>query len=213
MCYSIWLLTATCLANGPAPVLTPVPAASAPATPVCTACAACDADQEHRLGLGRRLANLLHGRRYHEPGAAYQTTGVIYVAPAAHADAKPEAVTQVAMKPVQPIPAASAAAAADAPKETMERIAIADDASWIIGQLSYVHADGGIWVVRYAPLDTEDRFGGAVVLAPGTDMSKFHEGDVVFVRGEIVNKGRGSKYVGGPLYRATSIDLNDRAAD
>jgi hypothetical protein len=215
MCYSIWLLTATCLATDPAPALTPVPAASAPATPVCTACMeAAEADQEH--GFGHRLANLFHGRRYHPPGSAYQTTGVIYVPPQVQAEApRPgSAVTPAALKTLQPVPGkAHDAATAEAPKETEQRVAIADDASWIIGQLSYVHADGGIWVLRYASLDTEDRFGGAVVLAPGVDMSKFHEGDIVYARGELVNEGRGSKYVGGPLYRASSVELNEHSGE
>jgi hypothetical protein len=218
MCYSIWLLAATCLANGPAPALTPIPAASAPAAPTCTACAAaCDADQEQGFSLGRRLANLFRGRRHHEPGSAYQTTGVIYVSPQPEAAATSDTLTPIALKTLQQVPARTPAhdapALAEAPKETVERVAIADDASWVIGQLSYVHAGGGIWLLRYAPLDTEDRYGGGVVLAPGADMSKFHEGDIVFVRGSIVNEGRGSKYVGGPLYRATNIELNERAGD
>jgi hypothetical protein len=65
---------------------------------------------------------------------------------------------------------------------------MADDGSWLIGELHYVHADGGLWVVRYAPLDKEDRYGGAVVLAKGQDMSKFRAGDLVFVKGSILDK-------------------------
>ena len=34
--------------------------------------------------------------------------------------------------------------------------------------------------------------------------------DLAFVRGEIVHEGRASKYVGGPLYRAFSVELNER---
>ncbi len=41
------------------------------------------------------------------------------------------------------------------------------DYSWITGQLFYIHADGGLWVLRYAGVDSEDRFGGSVVLAYG----------------------------------------------
>jgi hypothetical protein len=105
------------------------------------------------------------------------------------------------------------AAQGEIKKENVLRVAIADDASWVIGELQYVHADGGIWVVRYAPLDKEDRYGGAVVLAKGQDMSKFREGDLVFVKGSMLNEGRASKFVGGPLYRATSIELNERPGE
>ena len=92
----------------------------------------------------------------------------------------------------------------------MQRVAIADDGSWIIGQLFYLHADGGTWVVRYAPLGKEDRYGGEVVLARGVDMSQLREGDLVYVKGEVLKESRANKYVGGPLYRASTVNLNDR---
>jgi hypothetical protein len=203
MLSSIWLLTATCLANDPAPTLYPVPATATPA-PYCSRCAA-EADQGHGLGLGRRLANLLHGRR--RPSAAVIPAGEsIYQSPEPALAQEPALITQAIHETVEP----AAAGAPATPKETVERVAIADDASWIIGQLTYVHADGGIWVVRYAPLDREDRFGGAVVLAPGPDMNKYREGDIVFVKGAVINEGRSSKHLGAPLYRVTSIDLNER---
>jgi hypothetical protein len=89
-------------------------------------------------------------------------------------------------------------------------VAIADDASWIIGQLFYLHADGGTWVVRYAPLGKEDKYGGEVILTRGVDMSKLREGDLVYVKGEILRENRASKYVGGPLYRPFVVNLNER---
>ena len=95
-------------------------------------------------------------------------------------------------------------------EEYVQRVAIADDDSWIIGQLFYLHADGGTWVVRYAPLGKEDRYGGEVVLARGVDMSQLREGDLVYVKGEILKESRANKYVGGPLYRASTVNLNDR---
>jgi hypothetical protein len=95
-------------------------------------------------------------------------------------------------------------------EEYVQRVAIADDASWIIGQLFYLHADGGTWVVRYAPLGKEDKYGGEVVLARGVDMSQLREGDLVYVKGEILMESRANKYVGGPLYRASTVNLNDR---
>ena len=46
--------------------------------------------------------------------------------------------------------------------------------------------------------------------AHGVDMSNLREGDLAFVRGEIIKQDRASKYVGGPLYRASSVELNER---
>ena len=94
--------------------------------------------------------------------------------------------------------------------EYLQKVAIADDGSWVIGQLFYVHEDGGTWIVRYAPYSREDRYGGEVILAHGVDMSNLREGDLAFVRGEIIKQDRASKYVGGPLYRASSVELNER---
>jgi hypothetical protein len=86
-----------------------------------------------------------------------------------------------------------------------------DDFSWITGQLYYLHVDGGIWVVRYASVDTEDKFGGSVVLTAGVPMHNFREGDLVSVRGEILNNGRPAGHVGGALYRPEHIDMVERA--
>jgi hypothetical protein len=97
-------------------------------------------------------------------------------------------------------------------KRYQDKIGHEEDYSWVTGQLFYLHAGtSGIWVVRYATVDTEDKFGGSVVLAPNVNMKNFREGDLVSVRGEILNEGRASQYSGGPLYRAVSVDMVDRA--
>jgi hypothetical protein len=80
----------------------------------------------------------------------------------------------------------------------------AADYSSLTGQLFYVHADGGLWVLRYAPLWKEDPNGGSVVLTRELNMDGLHEGDLVTVHGEILSQ-RSSVFLGGPLYKATSI--------
>ena len=89
------------------------------------------------------------------------------------------------------------------------RVDHAPDYSWLTGQLFYVHADGGLWVLRYAPLWKEDPNGGSVVLARDLHMDDYHEGDLVTVHGEILSP-RSSVFLGGPLYRASKISLVDR---
>ena len=91
---------------------------------------------------------------------------------------------------------------------TPSRVAHAHDFSSVTGQLCFVHADGGLWVLRYAPLWQEDPNGGSVVLARDLRMDNFHEGDLVTVHGEIVRQ-KSSVFLGGPLYRARSIELVD----
>ena len=91
------------------------------------------------------------------------------------------------------------------------RVGRAADYGWLTGQLFYVHADGGLWVLRYAPLWKEDPNGGSVILARDRQMDSYREGDLVKVHGEILNQ-KGSIFLGGPLYRAESIELIDRSA-
>ena len=88
----------------------------------------------------------------------------------------------------------------------------ATDYTSLTGQLFFVHADGGYWVLRYAPLSEEDRHGGSVVLARDANMDGYREGDLVTVQGSII-QAKTSLYLGGPLYRVTQIALEDRARD
>jgi hypothetical protein len=81
-----------------------------------------------------------------------------------------------------------------------------DEYRQIVGQLVRVHVHGGRWVVRYASLDQEDRYGGSVVLDPEADLGRVAEGDVVCVRGAVLNGGRAERPLGAPLYRVQSIE-------
>jgi hypothetical protein len=89
------------------------------------------------------------------------------------------------------------------------RVDRAADYSWLTGQLFYVHTDGGLWVLRYAPLAKEDANGGGVVLARDLQLDRYREGDLVKVHGSII-ADRGSSHLSAPLYRATSIQLVER---
>jgi hypothetical protein len=85
----------------------------------------------------------------------------------------------------------------------------AADYSRLTGELFYVHADGGLWVLRYAPLGLEDSYGGGVVLSRDRQMDNYREGDLVTVKGTVIAP-RASYHLGGPLYRFDSIQLVDR---
>lgn len=96
-------------------------------------------------------------------------------------------------------------------RRSEQRVGHAPDYSCLTGQLFYVHADGGLWVLRYAPLWQEDPNGGSIVLARDLRMANFHEGDLVTVHGEIVRQ-KSTVFLGGPLYRARSIELVERGS-
>jgi hypothetical protein len=83
------------------------------------------------------------------------------------------------------------------------------DYSKLTGQLFFVHTDGGRWVVRYAPISKEDKFGGSVVLARDVQMQAFNEGDLICVEGQVLSEKSGLP-LGGALYQAASINLVER---
>src|SRR5207248_1520908 len=135
--------------------------------------------------------------------------------PAAPAEVSTIARTSYAV----PAPGSSpqtGAAAVETPKLQLapkyhEMVGHEGDYSWITGQLTHVQAEGGLWVVRYANVGEVDRFGGSVVLTPTVDMKNFREGDLVNVRGQILNNGVPVRSIGGALYRVSSILLVERA--
>jgi hypothetical protein len=112
------------------------------------------------------------------------------------------AIQQVAAKQTEQLPLK---------QQFQNKVGCAEDYSWITGQLFYLHTDGGKWVLRYASVDQEDRYGGSVVLAPTVSMTNFREGDLVCVHGQILNHGRATRHLGGASYRANHIDLIERA--
>ena len=91
----------------------------------------------------------------------------------------------------------------------VKRVSSAADYSKMTGQLFFVHIDGGLWVLRYAPLSTEDGNGGSVVLPNDRKMDSYREGDLVSVEGKIINQ-KGVRRLGGPMYQAQAISLVDR---
>jgi hypothetical protein len=97
----------------------------------------------------------------------------------------------------------------DSDRRHEQRDSSATDYSKLTGKLYHVHVDGGLWVLRYASLDVEDGKGGSVILARDRQMTKYQEGDLVTVEGEVISD-KGSSRLGGPLYRVRSITLVDR---
>jgi hypothetical protein len=106
--------------------------------------------------------------------------------------------TKPALKPVLP---------PEQPKPDYAR-----DYSWIQGELRYVHVNGGAWVVRYAPLDKNDKYGGSVVLSRDSRMQRYRDGDFVRIEGEILSD-TSTVFLGGPLYRIQDVVLVQNGSD
>ncbi len=94
----------------------------------------------------------------------------------------------------------------------LERTGAAPDYSWITGRLSRMQSGGAnYWMLQYAPPEQQDRYQGKVLLATSVDMKSFRDGDIVCVHGEVVDKGMVKKGAGDAVYRATRVDIVERA--
>ncbi|MBY0586503.1 hypothetical protein K2X85_04960 [bacterium] len=77
----------------------------------------------------------------------------------------------------------------------------AADFGWIVGELHYQHTRGGVWTLRYLPLDQTDAFGGQVILNRDPRLAGFKEGDTVRVEGRVTKASPS----GSPTYRLSTI--------
>jgi hypothetical protein len=77
----------------------------------------------------------------------------------------------------------------------------AEDFAWIVGELRFQHTRGGVWTLRYLPLDQTDAFGGQVLLHRDPRLAAFKEGDIVRVEGRV---GK-STTTGSTTYRMSAI--------
>lgn len=217
---SIWLLAASYAAGGP--VDAPANAPSASMQPQITTYSApcnCGSSQmapapaPQRPGLLSGLRNRIHNRLHPEEMNEMPAGQVIYQPGVVPMRPQPQAAPTTAEPPTANglRPVSNESLDLTVRKEFVNKIGAAEDYSWITGQLFYIHADGGRWVLRYAGVDQEDKYGGSVVLKPATDMKNFREGDLVSVNGEVLTDARASKHLGGPLYRVNTITMIERA--
>jgi hypothetical protein len=223
-----------CCEAAPAPCCAPAPkpvcCAPAPAPkPVCCAPAPAPApcgneccEEHHRkkllAGLGGKLKNRHHHDECCDTGCGGCGTGAPGVAPAMPAP-YPAPVPAPGTEPkkmpttIGSTPANRIEEGTRNPFELARRYQgkaeASHDYSKLTGQLFFVHTDGGRWVLRYAPISTEDKFGGSVILSRGANLSAFREGDFVSVEGEVLAEKTNLR-LGGALYRASKINLVER---
>jgi hypothetical protein len=161
----------------------------------------------------RRHLNLFHRHRGHDCcGAADACCGSTAPVPAAP-DQPKKMPTTIGATPTIINPARIGEEGVRNPFDLARRYhgkaSASADYSKLTGQLFFVHTDGGRWVVRYAPISKEDRYGGSVVLARDVPMDAFNEGDLISVEGEVLQEKSGLP-LGGALYRAAKLDLVER---
>ena len=120
---------------------------------------------------------------------------------------KREGLTPVPVEPPVTIKQMSALLPTEIPS-----IGHAENFSWVQGELHHAQVRGGIWIVRYLPLEQTDTNGGCIVLAKDGRIEQFREGDLVQVSGEIIRE-RSANSLGGPVYRMRTITLISPAAN
>jgi hypothetical protein len=77
---------------------------------------------------------------------------------------------------------------------------------WVTGQLEI---ENGNYVIYYATPETIDKYNGRIVLSPQkADMSQFRKGDLVSVRGELIQRSSANGMI--PVYRITHASLIER---
>ena len=210
MSHSIYLLVAACLTGAGdgavvEPPLQPVPAGNTSAPEPSAA-----AHEEK----GRLLPWLRsHLGRSSQPSArpVAASPGTPCAACAASA-AQNSPVTASAEPPLaaSPVLQVSYVESTGLDQRYEEKVGREGDYSWITGELFRVRSARGQWLVRYATADTEDRYGGSVILAPAVDMKNYREGDLVTVHGGILDEGRASRNLSGALYRPDNISMVER---
>jgi hypothetical protein len=77
----------------------------------------------------------------------------------------------------------------------------AEDYTWLCGQLDYVTVCQA-WRLRYASVEDDDRYGGAVTLIETGPMDGFKSGQLVRVEGQLLNPDNRDPKT---LYRVRSI--------
>ncbi len=86
----------------------------------------------------------------------------------------------------------------------LDRYGHAPDYSWIRGRLEHSAVRGGGWLVRYAPFDGDDRYGGSFLLDIDPRQRGLKPGDWVSVRGQLVQSAGESAW-SKPTYRVQEI--------
>jgi hypothetical protein len=79
----------------------------------------------------------------------------------------------------------------------------APDYGWLVGVLHYSEVRG-VWRLRYAGPDEEDRFGGSVTLVGATPLPSLQNGQTVHVEGQLVDP---TSWDPSPAYRLHSIQM------
>lgn len=78
---------------------------------------------------------------------------------------------------------------------------------WVTGQLEF---EGGSHVLYYATPETIDTYNGRLVMhSQQVDMNSFRRGDLVSVRGELIQRQTAQGKM--PVYRATDVQLIEHA--
>jgi hypothetical protein len=91
------------------------------------------------------------------------------------------------------------------------RVGHAPDYRWVVG-VADRHSRGGYWTVRFADIGDDDRWGGKVRLLDDDRLAGLTNGDLVYVRGEVLAPPSAADSAPAyPPYRVTSVTVVEKA--
>jgi hypothetical protein len=97
------------------------------------------------------------------------------------------------------------------PLEPGQRIGHAPDYRWVVG-IADRHAREGHWTIRFADVGEDDPWGGKVRLMDDDRLRELSNGDLVYVRGEILAPASAAESAPAyPPFRVTAITVVEKA--
>ncbi len=94
----------------------------------------------------------------------------------------------------------------------LEKVGHENDYSWITGKLFRASGDSR-WVLRYGAPYEVDRYEGAVMLSGGgPELAACRAGDLLCVRGKVLNSLRSTKPHAGALYQVNELHVIEHSA-
>jgi len=96
------------------------------------------------------------------------------------------------------------------PLKSGEKYGHAPDYRWLAGAVDW-HVKGKYWLIRYADIGADDFWGGKMRLLDDERLRDLHNGDVVYVEGELMAPKSAAEGPAYPPFRVTSVRVIESA--
>jgi hypothetical protein len=119
-------------------------------------------------------------------------------------------IPAVSPDPVLSLPDSKPDAPAPAtPLKPGEKFGHAPDYHWVAGTLDR-HLKSGYWTIRYADIGDDDPWGGKVRLLNSDRLKGLHDGDIVYVEGDLLAPASAADTAAYPPFRVTALSVIEK---